>query len=156
MSSEYNQEDLKLSLAKSVITAGLRDKLAENGIPSDENVTFHIQRGDHVLVSYEIPKKSPKIIISKVASNLADDINDFFALAQAHHGLLDIIHRSDTTTNLYKLRFDIGKFPSGESSVSSVSSVENIRQQIIILAAICCPPVCPTCVFVDPRQLESL
>ncbi len=139
MSSEFNQQELESRLAKSVICCGLRDILTKTGIPAEETVMLHIKQGDEILVSHEIPKKSPKIAIVQQATDFGEEIDDFFDRAEAFNGLLSTLPKPEpstdgTTKTLFKLIFDIGNLQFGEPPE------EYPHLQIIKSMVPCCPP----------------
>lgn len=121
MGSEFNEQELQSCLAKSVIVCGLRDILTKMGIQADETIKFHIKYNDEILVSQEIPKKSPKIVVVRQTTDFVEEIIDFFNRAEAFAGLLSMLPTSPPsmdgiTETQYQLIFDIGSFHLGEPS----------------------------------------
>jgi hypothetical protein len=113
MGCEFDREKLEAALSESVIVLQLRDILTKTGIPSDETVTLRIQQDDDIIVSVEVPRKSPEITIPQLATNFAEELGDSLNRAEALTGLLSALPNSnrfpDGTTKIpFKFIFDIG------------------------------------------------
>jgi hypothetical protein len=131
MGYEFDREKLEAALSESVIVLQLRDILTKTGIPSDETVTLRIQQDDDIIVSVEVPKKSPEIIIPQLATNFAEEIDDFLKRAGALTGLLSALPKSalypDKST-IISLFFEIGKLRSGEALLNTGEAPRQTRQ----------------------------
>jgi hypothetical protein len=157
--NQKEKEELESSLSKSVIALQLRDILTKTGIPSDETVTLRIQQDDDIIVSVEVPKKSPEIIIPQLATNFAEEIRIFLNRAEALNNLHNLLPRSDAPISLYSLIFEIGKVQFGgppaeylrEPPAEYLCDEEKVTYPTEvrkIMFANCCYPYCIPCRFV--------
>jgi hypothetical protein len=149
--NQKEKEELKSSLSKSVIVLQLRDLLTKTGTPSDETVILDIQLDGESLVSFEIPKKSPQIVIAPLSTNFVEEFYDFLNRAEAFTGLLSALLKSDpsadgTTKIPFKFIFDIGTLAINTQDINTIAAAyvsNGPRQQVTVATHTCGQPPRP-------------
>jgi hypothetical protein len=141
--SNCGQSALNALLEKNAAQCDLRNILERHGIPENESIEIHIESGDEIIASYNIPSNSnsKSLVQDRIAplNDLRTTIVEFLNQGQDSFGLLEEIKAKTPQSSFLKVRLNIGKndFEALNFSGSTVTFAAGYK--------IPCPPDRPIC-----------
>jgi hypothetical protein len=92
---EFDQENLRERLDRSINGYGLSKMLSNLGITAEESVELVIKQGNNTVVRHKILIESHNVDVSKTEINFEQDIINFLKQAESDHGLLSAFPKAD-------------------------------------------------------------